>query len=136
MRRYPRCTIVHLNWLLLTASTWHRQNETDFVLQEPETDLDSFPLPTALNSRAMLSSSSEDEMDSEDEDEALSLPSASVENVRRLLDSADENNDDTHDEIEDVDIGGFDWGEADKEVNEFLAELDEEGSYTADESDV
>jgi hypothetical protein len=119
----------------VTASTWRRQDEIAFLLNEPESDLDSLPLSTGMNSRAVVSFSSEDELDSTDEDEELSLPSAGVANVRGSFDSDEENNDDAHDDVQDVDIGEFDWGEADKEVNEFLAEFGEDGAFTTDESD-
>jgi hypothetical protein len=74
-----------------------------------------------LDPRALLSSSDDD-----DDDEALSLPSAGVANVRGELSESE------HEAEEDVDIGGFDWGDADKEVNEFLAELGEDTDFTDD----
>ena len=61
---------------------------------------------------------------------ALSLPSAGVANIRgETPESEDE------DEEEEVDIADVDWGDADKEVNDFLAELGEDAMYTTDESD-
>ena len=77
-----------------------------------------------------MSTDEEDLNDDEDEDEALSLPSAGVANVRGGVSEDEEGGLD-----EEVDIGELDWGEADKEVNDFLAELGEDAIYTTDESD-
>jgi len=116
---------VHLNWLLMSASSWRRLNESTYLLDEPQGDPFS---PTngidPFDTQALLSSDEDDD----DDDEALSLPSAGVANVRG--ETPDSDLDD-----EDVDIGEFDWGNADKEVNDFLAELGEDGVYTTDESD-
>lgn len=80
----------------------------------------------SLETQALLSSD-------EDDDEELSLPSAGVANVRgQTPESEDE---DVSEEDEDVDIGELDWGDADKEVNDFLAEIGEDAVYTTDESD-
>lgn len=129
MHRYPRSRIVHLNWLLMSASTWRRLDESNYLLDEPHSD--PFSPPNGLDpldTQAFLSS------DEDDEDEALSLPSAGVANVRG--ETPESENDD-----EDVDIGEIDWGDAedwgdaDKEVNEFLAEMGEDAAFTTDESD-
>jgi hypothetical protein len=125
IHRYPRCKIVHLNWLLMTASSWRRLSETDYFLDEPQAEALSPPNGLEnLETQALLSS------DEDDEDEALSLPSAGVANVRgETPDLEDE------DVAEEVDIGELDWGDADKEVNDFLAEIGEDAVYTTDESD-
>ena len=125
MHRYPRIKIVHLNWLLMSASSWRRLNESSYLLDEPHGD--PFSPPNGIDPfdpRALLSSDEDDD----DDEEALSLPSAGVANVRG------ETPDPDLDE-EDVDIGEFDWGDADKEVNDFLAEMGEDGAFTTDESD-
>jgi hypothetical protein len=109
----------------MTASSWRRLSETDYFLDEPQAEALSPPngLET-LDTQALLSS------DEDDEDEALSLPSAGVANVRgETPDLEDE------DVAEEVDIGELDWGDADKEVNDFLAEIGEDAVYTTDESD-
>jgi hypothetical protein len=129
MHRYPRSKIVHLNWLLMSASSWRRLDESSYLLDEPHSD--AFSPPNGLDpldTQAFLSS------DDDDEDEALSLPSAGVANVRG--ETPESQNDD-----EDVDIGEIDWGDAqdwgaaDEEVDEFLAELGEDAAFTTDESD-
>src|SRR5271155_5857625 len=129
MHRYPRSKIVHLNWLLMSASSWRRLDESSYLLDEPHSD--AFSPPNGLDpldTQAFLSS------DEDDEDEALSLPSAGVANVRG--ETPESQNDD-----EDVDIGEIDWGDAedwgaaDEEVDEFLAELGEDAAFTTDESD-
>ena len=122
IHRYPRCKIVHLNWLLMSASSWSRLDEGTYILDE--THSDAFSPPNGLDpldTQALLSSD-------EDDDEALSLPSAGVANVRGETPEPEQ-------EDEEVDIGEFDWGDADKEVNDFLAELGEDAVYTTDESD-
>jgi hypothetical protein len=106
----------------MSASSWKRLDEASYLLDEPHSD--SFSPPNGLDpldTQALLSSD-------EDDDEALSLPSAGVANVRGETPESEE-------EDEDVDIGEFDWGDADKEVNDFLAELGEDAMYTTDESD-
>lgn len=69
-----------------------------------------------LDPRILLSS------DEDEDDEALSLPSAGVANVRGEISESE-------DEGEDVDIGEFDWRDADQEV---IAELGEDAFYTDD----
>ena len=64
----------------------------------------------------------------DDDEEALSLPSAGVANVRGEIPDPDLDE-------EDVDIGEFDWVDADKEVSDFLAELGEDGGFSTDDSD-
>jgi RNA polymerase II subunit A C-terminal domain phosphatase len=124
IRRYPRCKIVHLNWLLMTASSWRRLDETDYFLDEPRSDALSPPNGLEnLEAQALLSS------DEEDDGEGLSLPSAGIANVRGETPESEE------EAPEDVDIGELDWGDADKEVNDFLAEMGEDAVYTTDESD-
>jgi len=111
----------------MTASTWQRQDDSKYSLDEPQSD--PLATPNGLDpTRTLLST--DDELDDEDE-EALSLPSAGVANVRGGVFEDEE-------EVlqgEDVDIGELDWGEADKEVEDFLAELGEDALYTTDESD-
>jgi hypothetical protein len=111
----------------MSASSWRRLDESTYLLDEPQADPFS---PTngidPFDTQALLSSDEDD--DDDDDEEALSLPSAGVANVRG--ETPDPDPDD-----EDVDIGEFDWGDADKEVNDFLAELGEDGVYTTDESD-
>ena len=113
----------------MSASSWRRLDESNYLLDEPHSD--AFSPPNGLDpldTQAFLSS------DEDDEDEALSLPSAGVANVRG--ETPESENDE-----EDVDIGEIDWGDAedwgdaDKEVNEFLAELGEDAALTTDESD-
>ena len=123
---------MHLNWLLMSASSWRRLDESTYLLEEP-THGDPFSPTNGIDpfdARALLSSDEDDDDDDDDDDEALSLPSAGVANVRG------ETPDPDPDDGANVDIGGdFDWGDADKEVNDFLAELGEDGIYTTDESD-
>jgi hypothetical protein len=106
----------------MSASSWSRLNEAAFLLDEPHSDAFS---PTngldPLDTHALLSSD-------EDDDEALSLPSAGVANIRGETPELE-------DEDEEDEVDEFDWGDADKEVNDFLAELGEDAMYTTDESD-
>jgi len=113
----------------MSASSWRRLNESNYLLDEPHSD--AFSPPNGLDpldTQAFLSS------DEDDEDEALSLPSAGVANVRGETPESEN-------EDEDVDIGEIDWGDAedwgvaDQEVNEFLAEIGEDAAFTTDESD-
>jgi hypothetical protein len=108
----------------MSASSWRRLDESAYLLDEPNSD----PFSPAngldpLNTTALLSSD-------DDDDEALSLPSAGVANIRG--DTPDEEDEDDDD---DVDIGEFDWGDADKEVMDFLAESGEDAVYNTDDSD-
>jgi len=110
----------------MTASSWRRLAEADYFLDEPHSEGLSPPNGLdSLEAQTLLSS------DEEDDDGALSLPSAGVANVRGQTPESEE------EEIgpEDVDIGELDWGDADKEVNDFLAEIGEDAVYTTDESD-
>ena len=123
MHRYPRTNIVHLNWLLMSASSWRRLDESNYLLDEHQSD--PFSPPNGLDpldTQAFLSS------EDDDEDEALSLPSAGVANIRGETPASESDE-------ENVDIAEIDWGDADKEVNEFLAELGEDAAFTTDESD-
>lgn len=106
----------------MAASTWARQDESNYLLEDGHPD--PFSPPNGLESldTQLLSS------DEEEDDEALSLPSAGVANIRGETPDSEEDN-------QEVDIGEFDWGDADKEVNDFLAESGEESAYTSDESD-
>jgi len=109
----------------MSASSWRRLDESSYLLDEPHGD--PFSPPNGIDPfdpRALLSSDEDDE----DDEEALSLPSAGVANVRG------ETPDPDLDE-EDVDIREFDWRDADKEVNDFLAELGEDGGFSTDDSD-
>jgi hypothetical protein len=99
----------------MSGSSWSRQDETKYLLEEARTDVSS-PV------NGLLLSSEEEE----EEDEALSLPSAGVANIRGEVTDVE------GDEDDDVSIGDLDWGDADKEVNDFLAEL---GEDFTDESD-
>ena len=104
----------------MSSSSWHRQDESTYLLDEPSSN--PFSPPDGLDgmeAQALLSS--------DEDDEALSLPSAGVANVRG--ETPEEDSDD------DVDIGEFDWGQADKEVNDFLAELGEDSAMETDNSD-
>jgi hypothetical protein len=106
----------------MSASSWRRLDEAAYLLDEPHTDIFSPPNGLdPLDPQALLSS------DEEEDDEALSLPSAGVANIRGETPEPEEHNE--------VDIGEFDWGGADKEVDEYLAELGEDAAYTTDESD-
>jgi hypothetical protein len=106
----------------MSASSWRRLDEADYLFDEPHHDAFSPPNGLdVLDAQALLSSD-------EDDDEALSLPSAGAANIRGETPEAE-------DDEEDVDIGEFDWGDADKEVNDFLAEMGEDAVYTTDESD-
>ena len=108
----------------MSASSWRREDEARYLLNDAHTDAMSPPTGfDPLDPRTLLSSDEE-----EDDDEALSLPSAGVANI--LGESRD-----SEEEDEGVDIGEFDWGDADKEVNDFLAEMGEDAVYTTDESD-
>jgi hypothetical protein len=103
----------------MSTSSWNRQDESNFLLDEPNSD--PFSPPNGLDPldpQSLLSSDEED-----DDDEALSLPSAGVANVRGETPESDH---------EDVDIGEFDWGDADQEVNDFLAEIGDDENYTDD----
>jgi hypothetical protein len=111
--RYPRCQVVHLNWLLMSSSSWHRQDESQYLLDEPTNPF------SPSNGREIEQTILSDE----DDDEALSLPSAGVANVRGETPLRED---------EDVDIAEFDWGDADKEVNDFLAELGEDFTEDSD----
>lgn len=127
---------MHLNWLLVSASTWQRQDDSKYILDEPQPD--PFANPNGLDpNRTLLSTDEEDLNDDENDDEALSLPSAGVANIRgeSAISEGEDNGEDESEEGGDVDIGEFDWGDADKEVNDFLAELGEDAIYTTDESD-
>jgi hypothetical protein len=108
----------------MSASSWSRLDEAEFLLDDPHSDAFS---PAngldQLDAQALLSSD-------EDDDDALSLPSAGVANIRGETPEPEE-----EDEEDDVDIADVDWGDADKEVNDFLAELGEDAIYTTDESD-
>ena len=107
----------------MSASSWRRLDEASFLLDEPNSDAFS---PAngldPLDAQVLLSSDEED-------DEALSLPSAGIANIRGETPEPEEEDE------EDVDIADVDWGDADKEVNDFLAELGEDAIYTTDESD-
>jgi hypothetical protein len=113
----------------MTGSTWQRQEDSKFLLDEPS-QCDLFSGPTGLEPTRTLLSTDEEDLDDDNDEEVLSLPSAGVANIRGGI-SEDEDGL----EGEDVDIGELDWGEADKEVNDFLAELGEDGFYTTDDSD-
>ena len=106
----------------MCTSSWRRLNEADYLLDEPHSDTLSPHGLDTLDSQALLSS------DEEEADEALSLPSAGLANVRGETPEMEEKD-------QEVDIGEFDWGDADKEVEDFLAEFGEDASYTTDESD-
>lgn len=105
----------------MSASSWHRLDEADYLLDEPNHDVFSPPNGLdVLDAQVLLSSD-------DDDDEALSLPSAGAANIRGGTPEAEDD--------EEVDIGEFDWGDADKEVEDFLAEMGEDAFYTTDESD-
>jgi hypothetical protein len=107
----------------MSASSWTRLDESSYLLDDPHSD--SLNGLDPLDPQALLSSD-------DDNEEALSLPSAGVANVRG---ETPEPEDDHEDDNQEVDIGEIDWGDADKEVNDFLAEEGEDASYTTDESD-
>ena len=104
----------------MSASSWQKRPESQYLLDEPHTT-DPFSPPNGLDlleTQALLSS------DEDEDDDALSLPSAGVANVRGDRDEVEEG------EGPDIDIGQFDWGKADEEVEEFLAELGDDGAYS------
>jgi hypothetical protein len=107
----------------MSASSWRRLPESSYFLDEPRSDV--FSPPNGLETLELQGILSSDEED----DNELSLPSAGIANVRT------EETPEPEEDDEDVDIGEFDWGDADKEVNDFLAELGEDGMYTTDDSD-
>ena len=106
----------------MTASSWRRLDECMYLLDEPHSDA-FYPQNglDRLNAQALLSSDEEDE-------EGLSLPSAGIANIRGETPEPVDDDDD-------VDVGDVNWGDANKEVDEFLAESGEDSSYTTDESD-
>jgi hypothetical protein len=103
----------------MSSSAWHRQSESSYLLDEPT---NPFSPPNGLDAMEAQSLLSSDE----DDDEALSLPSAGIANIRGET---------PEDDDDDVDIAEFDWGDADKEVNDALAESGDDAINTDSDND-
>jgi hypothetical protein len=103
----------------MSSSAWHRQSESSYLLDEPTTPPNGLE---AMETQSLLSS--------DEDDEALSLPSAGIANVRGETPEDEDNN---------IDIAEFDWGDgwgdADKEVNDALAESGDDAISTDSDND-
>lgn len=107
--------VVWAQWLLDCAASWKRLPETDYHLSKADESttppyIEPFILtdPTASTSTLPLEPEPDSELDSR---------SGSV-------------------AAEDLDIAGFDWGDAGKEVDDFLNESDDDDGSDAGETDV
>ncbi|CAK7274570.1 CTD phosphatase Fcp1 [Sporothrix epigloea] len=123
--RFPTTKIVNQNWLLDCFSRWSKIDETPYLIEVHPSDR-GFSQGPSIVSQESTDSETISNADTDSENEADNLRVAMP--GRDSDDSADEfddfNNSDGMSPI--AELGKFDWGSADDELEMFLAEGDDE----------